>query len=297
MNKLKVVFFSSSKFCLPILEHLISSLQYEVVGVVSQPNWENRGKIYFNPVTKFALEKELNIFLPDKLNQEYESLFERFGNFDLAVVASYGQIIGQKILEHPNFGCINWHPSLLPKYRGSTPLQTAIYNGDRESGLTWIKMGKGMDDGPVLLQNIVNFENKNFSQLSLEMGILGAKTIDQAIINLQVGLAFEQDESLKVMCKMLTKLDANIEPKSLNSKKVYQHILAYNEFPKTKINTATYGEIKILKAIPLTATIIKSDNEDLNFYYYKGTCILKCENSLLQIFEIQLENGRKINFK
>jgi methionyl-tRNA formyltransferase len=297
MSKIKVVFFSSSRFCLPILEHLITSSKYELVGVVSQPNWENRGKVYFNPITKFSYDKGLKIFLPTKINQEFDTLKESFGEFDLAIVASYGQIIGKQILDYPKLGCINWHPSLLPKYRGATPMQTAIYNGDKISGLSWIKMGVGMDDGHLLLQKSIEIEHKNFSQLSLDMGNLGSVTIDEAILNLENSRLLAQDDTKKVICKILNKQDAQIDPKKFDAKMVYQHVLAYCEFPKTKINTVAYGEIKLLNVKVLESTLIKSDNEDQNFYFYKGTCILKCKDSLLQVFEIQLENGRKISFR
>jgi methionyl-tRNA formyltransferase len=300
---LKIIFFSSSSFCLPILEHMLASKDvYEVLGVVTQPNWENHGKTYYNPVAKFVLDLkskglDIPLFQPNRINKELEAFYEFAGDFDMAVVASFGQIIGKSILDYPKYGCINWHPSLLPKYRGATPMQSAILNGDAKTGLSWIEMGVGMDSGKILLQEDVTLENKGFGMLSIEMGVLGAKIVDRAVVEQKLGNGQAQDEKEVVLCKMLSKEDGLIDPKILDSDYVHRHVLAYEQFPKTRVKTVVYGEIKILSASPYQGEVLKSDSEDRDFYYYKGKAYLKTKKGLLEVHQIQLENGRKVSFK
>jgi methionyl-tRNA formyltransferase len=299
---IKILFFSSSSFCLPILQHIISNPKlYTLVGVVTQPNWENHGKIYYNPVAKFATENSLPIFQPDKINKNIDKLLEfatenKNCEIDVIVVASYGQIIGKEILEIPKFGCINWHPSLLPKYRGATPMQSAIYNQETKTGLSWIEMGVGMDDGKILLQKEFLLGQNSFLELANKMGDLGAKTLEEAI-NLQIDKqGISQDDTQVTLCTMLTKEDGRIEPKSTKASKLISHVLAFEQFPKTLIQTEKYGLVKILKISKIVLESIRSDDEDQNFFYHKGRAYLKAENGVVQVYQIQLENGRKISF-
>lgn len=142
--------------------------------VVSQPDKVNRGKTISNPVSSWARDNQINLETPTKLNLEVENLSKY--NLSAGVVASFGQILNSKILQTPLFGFVNWHPSKLPKYRGCTPIQSAIMHGESETALSWIKMTPKMDAGFIWLQISTLIKNEdNFETISDKMGKLGAK--------------------------------------------------------------------------------------------------------------------------
>ena len=295
---LKTVFFSSSSFTLPILEELIASPTVELVGVVTQPDWENRGKLYKNPISKYCDDNKIRTFKSTKLSNESELFFAEFPDIDLGVVASYGQIIKKDILNHPKLGMINWHPSLLPLYRGPTPLQSSILNQDTAGGLTWIKMDTGMDSGDILNQYPIDYNDLTFSELIIKLGVLGARTLDEVLKLLIERKTIPQDSSKATFTKMLTKDSGLIENSSkLSLGKIYSTFKALDAFPKLTLNTKTYGLIKILSANPIFSNEISIDSEDEEFYYSKGKIYLKCLDGLIQINEFQLQNGRKMKSK
>lgn len=144
--------------------------------VVTQPDRANGKKIIENPISQFAKNHNLQLETPIKINSEIEEIKQKY-QLDCAIVASFGQILSSKVLEFPRFGIINWHPSLLPKYRGATPIQTALLQNQKISGLSWIKMTKGMDSGPIWLQipQVIK-KSDTFETFANQTGKLGAET-------------------------------------------------------------------------------------------------------------------------
>ncbi|HET9913325.1 MAG TPA: methionyl-tRNA formyltransferase [Anaerolineales bacterium] len=150
-----VVFMGSPDFALPTLRALAG--QYELVGVVTQPDRASgRGRELKPPPVKL-LAQELNapIIQPEKLKQPEAMERLRAWNPDLIVVAAFGQILRKEVLELPRFGCINVHASLLPRWRGAAPINAAILHGDEETGITIMKMDVGLDTGPILSQRSI----------------------------------------------------------------------------------------------------------------------------------------------
>jgi methionyl-tRNA formyltransferase len=297
MLPLKIIFFSSSAFCIPIIDAILINPNYELIGVVTQPDWTNRGKIYKNPIAKYLENKSIKLFQPVKINLSYDELLKTFPDVDLGVVASYGQIISTQVLEHPKHGMINWHPSLLPLYRGPTPLQTSLLNGDKNGGLTWIKMDKGMDSGDIIKQYKVEYHGATFSQLINSIGELGGKTIDEVITQYieNPSSLKKQNHEQQTSTKMIKKDDALItNVKELTNNELLQHFRAFDAFPKTKITTIRFGEIKLLDIDIWTNSTIKIDEEDQDFYYAGGKIILKTKDGAILVKELQLETGRVI---
>lgn len=149
---MKIIFFGTSDFSLSILKGLID-LKQDIVAVVSQPdkiNGRNK-KIILSPIKNYCVQNGIPLFQFANLNKEGEETLKNFEP-DLFVTASYGQLIKQNILDIPKFGTLNVHPSLLPKYRGATPIQTAVMNGDEITGVTLMKTDIGMDSGDIYLQ-------------------------------------------------------------------------------------------------------------------------------------------------
>ncbi len=153
---MRVVFMGTPEFAVPTLQHLINS-EYSVVGVVCQPDRPSgRGKkIQFGPVKTVALAQNIPVFQPEKMKAPEFLEALRSWSPDVIVVAAFGRILPQVILDLPPKGCVNVHGSLLPKYRGAAPIQWAVINGERETGVTIMMMDAGLDTGAILEQAVM----------------------------------------------------------------------------------------------------------------------------------------------
>jgi methionyl-tRNA formyltransferase len=185
-KNLRVVFFGTSEFALPALRTL--GAHAEVRLVVTQPDRPGgRGQhLRPTPVKAAALEAGIAVFEPARLRDAVERLSE--AQADLFVVASYGKIVPQAVLDLPPLGALNLHPSLLPLYRGATPLQNALRDGRRESGVTIILMDAGMDTGDVVLQERTPIgERETYGELHDRYAQLGARLLHTALDQVQAG--------------------------------------------------------------------------------------------------------------
>jgi methionyl-tRNA formyltransferase len=167
MNNLTIIFFGTPDFNLPILEKLGG--EFNLLGVVTTPDQIlGRKKVLTpTPVKHFAITHNLPfIFTPKRLKEDTQLITDlKKLKPDLFIVSAYGKIIPQEILDIPKYGAINVHPSLLPKYRGASPIQTAILNGEKTSGLTFIKMDPEMDHGPILYQEEFDIAEDDTSEI------------------------------------------------------------------------------------------------------------------------------------
>ncbi|MEI6728102.1 MAG: formyltransferase family protein [bacterium] len=275
--------------------------------VVSQPDRENRGRIISNPVVEFARENSLKLFTPEKINQDLEK-YVGFSNRDsISVVASFGQIISQKILDSNNFGFINWHPSLLPKYRGPTPMQSALAAGDRTSGLSWIEVGAKMDSGKILIQIEQGLESEQtILGLQKQMQELGKNTWALAVvanITKEDTLNFIQNEEEVVFCNKLAKEDAIINLTKNTAAQVINHWRAYLEYPGTVFvdNVRFKSLVKLAQISTETEVLINQPLYDDGIWVQtkknkKLQSYIKCLNdSYVQVYKIRLEGGKEID--
>ncbi len=182
---MNLVFMGTPEFAVPTLKTLYAS-RHSILGVVTQPDRpKGRGQeMQASPVKQYALEKGLKVFQPEKASApEFVAELAEL-KLDLIVVIAYGQILRENILSLPKHFCMNIHASLLPRYRGAAPINWAIINGDKESGVTTMKMDKGLDTGDILLMKKVAIEKDDTAQhlhdkLSEAGGALALETIDQ----------------------------------------------------------------------------------------------------------------------
>lgn len=161
MNKIKVIFIGTSDFGIPAFKALIRDENFSLTLAITQPDRPAGRKqlLIPSPIKTEALKNDIHLLQPEKISlvkNEIASLSP-----DIIIVAAYGQIIPEEILNIPKHGCLNLHASLLPKYRGAAVIQAAILNGDKETGLTVIKMDKGLDTGPILVQMTVPIEEND----------------------------------------------------------------------------------------------------------------------------------------
>ncbi len=175
---IKVLFMGTPYFSTKILESLINSQEIEVVGVVTKKDSEQGRKriLTESPVALLAKENNLKVFKIEKFKDEVENL--KALNADLIVTAAYGKILPESILSIPKYASINVHASLLPKYRGASPIEASIKNGDKETGITIMYMDKGMDTGNIIKEEkVIIEETDNLTSLTKKLAELGSNMI------------------------------------------------------------------------------------------------------------------------
>ncbi len=217
---MRVVFFGTPHFAVPTLEKLLSEPDFEVVGIVSQPDTRRgRGNQVSPPPVKTAIAKNLaisstiKIWQPDRLKKDKTVLAELEAiAADVFVVVAYGQILSQKILNMPKHGCINVHGSLLPKYRGAAPIQWAIANGEKYTGLTTMQMDAGIDTGVMLLKaELEILPEDNTDTLSTKLANLGADLLIDTLRRLATITPEPQDDDLSCYSPMIGRNDWELD--------------------------------------------------------------------------------------
>ncbi len=210
-----VVFMGTPDFAVGSLKALLEAGQYHILAVVTQPDRpKGRGqKMVETPVKAFALQHELPVFQPVKVREpEFVQKLKEWRP-DFIVVAAFGQFLTQEILDIPAYGCINVHASLLPKYRGAAPIQYAIIKGETETGVTIMRMEKGMDTGAMYSRVVVPIDAEmNFARLHDELMEKGANLLTDTLPLIANGLQpEEQNENEATYATLLTKEMAKID--------------------------------------------------------------------------------------
>lgn len=242
-----ILFFGTPAFALPALRGLIDA-GYSIAGVVTQPDMPVGRKRLLTPppVKVLAQQCGIPVFQPERLDAR-DFIAGKIPRADLFVVAAYGKIIPADILAIPRFGAINIHPSLLPRWRGPSPIQAAILAGDRETGITIMQMDAEMDHGPVLAQHKLQISNYKitYPELHDRLAKLGAKLLVSILPRWIAGEInpVVQNESQATYCKILTKADGRIDWEK-PAEEIERMIRAYHPWPGTwtiwKTNTTEW---------------------------------------------------------
>lgn len=243
---MKIIFFGTPNFVLPVLQILHEN--FEVIGVVTTPDTiQGRKKILTpTPVKKYALENKIHITDLDQLNDHKQP--------DLFVVAAYGIIIPKSILNIPKYGSINIHPSLLPKYRGPSPIQTALLHGEKENGITIIEMDEEVDHGPILKKIPFSVEpSDTFQSLHIKMFQKAAKELPQVLkdyVNKNL-TPTQQAHTSATFTERITKEDGYFNLDQPPSKKVLERMIrAYYPWPTAWTKIKIKNEELRLKLLP-----------------------------------------------
>ena len=205
---MRIVFMGTPEFSVPTLEALIA--HHDVIAVVTQPDKpKGRGKaIAFPPVKETALAHDIPVYQPVKVREEGFVKMLRDMAPDAIVVVAFGQILPESILNIPKYGCINVHASLLPKYRGAAPMQWAIINGEKETGITTMFMAKGLDTGDMIDKTVIPVEAKETGEtLHDKLSAAGGPLILKTLADLEAGTArrIPQDDKDSSYAGMLTR--------------------------------------------------------------------------------------------
>jgi methionyl-tRNA formyltransferase len=232
---LKIVFCGTPAFAVPTLLHLIAQPDFEVVGVVTQPDRPRGrgGEISMPPVKSASIEADIPVYQPEKIKTE-ESLhyFERIAP-DVVVIIAYGQIISARLIGVPRLGWINLHGSLLPKYRGAAPVNWAIVNGESETGLTTMQIDAGLDTGPMLLKYETAIgPDETAPALMARLSEAGGTLMTETLRQFASGKIspIPQDDSQKTFAPILKKEDGRIEW-SLTAQEIYNRIRGLQPWP------------------------------------------------------------------
>lgn len=243
---MKSLFFGTSSFAVPSLR--VVAERTRLAGVVTQPDRPaGRGqRLRPTPVKSVALELGLPVHEPRSLRELALTLHGE--EFDLFVLASYGRILPQALLELPRLGALNVHPSLLPKYRGATPIQTALLNGERETGVSIMLMDAGLDTGDVVLQERAAIEpEETYGELHDRLAMLGADLLGGAIdIALRGELPRERQTGEASLTRPLTKEDFAIDL-SWSPERIVNAVRAFSPQPAARA-TVRGESVKILRA-------------------------------------------------
>ena len=212
---MRILFMGTPDFALPTLRALCES-RHEVVGVVTKIDTpKGRGHHMTPPPIKvYALEQNIPVYQPNTLKGEEFAATLAELDPEMIVVVAYGKILPQNVLDYPKYGCVNVHGSLLPEYRGAAPMQRAIIDGKKETGITTMLMAAGLDTGDMLLKAEIEIdENDNFENIHDKLADCGAKLLIETVEKLEKGEITPevQDESLSTYAAKIEKSDCLLD--------------------------------------------------------------------------------------
>ncbi|HIU11096.1 MAG TPA: methionyl-tRNA formyltransferase [Candidatus Onthocola stercorigallinarum] len=246
MKDKNVVFMGTPEFAVPVLEMLIEKTN--VIMVVTQPDKivGRKKEIKFSPVKEVAIKHNIEVFQPSKIRLDYEPLKDL--DIDLIVTCAFGQILPKEVLDLPKYGSINVHASILPKYRGSAPIEYAIMNGDKKTGVTIMYMDEGMDTGDIIkISKLPIEDNDTGGSIHDKLSILGKDTLECTLKDIFNGniTKIKQGDEFSIAPK-ITREDEHIDFNN-NGINIINKIRAFNPSPLANI-IIDNKEIKVLAA-------------------------------------------------
>lgn len=291
---MRVIFMGTPDFAVPSLEALLT--KHEVVLVVTQPDKpKGRGKkMVPTPVKACALEHGIPVLQPEKVKEP--EFVEQLRSYepDLIAVTAFGQILSERILEMPKYGCINVHGSLLPKYRGAAPMQWSIIDGEKVTGITTMYMAKGLDSGDMLLKAEVEITDEDtFATIHDKMAVTGANLLLDTLDQLEAGTLerIPQDHDAATYAPMITKETGHIDW-SKNRQDIINLIRGLNPVPAAY----TIYEEEVLKIFGAVISDVQADgaaNGEIVAVVKKGF-VVKCGDGCLLITEVQARGGKRM---
>ena len=301
---MKVVFMGTPDFAKESLESIYNS-GYDIIGVVTNPDKpKGRGmKMMPSPVKIFAEEKGLEIYQPNviKENIEFINIIKDLKP-DVICVVAYGKILPKDILDIPQYGCINVHGSLLPKYRGAAPIQWAIINGDTKTGITTIYMDEGLDTGDIIKKQEIDInENETTGELWNRLSKIGGKLLVETLKQIEQGTVKREKQGEDFsMAPMLKKEMSKINWQEKTAKEIKNLVRGLNPI----MGAYTYLNEKKIKfwKVEVVEVSIFDNNEFKNlnngtvlFVDSKKGLFIKTKEGVISVLEIQGENAKRMD--
>lgn len=300
---MNVIFMGTPDFAVPIAK-AIKDAGHRIVMVVTQPDRQRgRGrKVTYSPVKEWAVDENLPVYQPERIRNPESVEMIKTIPCDVCVVAAFGQILPQEILDHPKYGCINVHASLLPKYRGAAPIQYSILNGDEYTGVTTMQMGPGLDDGDILLQaQIPIAADETGGSLFDKLSDLGAELIVETLSGIEDGIITPrpQDESeathVGMIRKDMGKLDftvgADVLERAVRGLYPWPGTYTFYNGKSLKVYKAAVVDEDDLSddekdAAPGTVIRLSTDGD--------GYIVIRCADGALSVSSLQLEGKKQM---
>lgn len=297
---LKIVFIGTAGFGCPTLEALVKQEEHQLLGVVTQPDRPagRQQKLTPCPIKELALKLHLRVFQPEDINRDSVIKQIKYLAPDVIVTAAYGQILSKSVLDLPQYGCLNLHASLLPKYRGAAPIQSAIMNQEKYTGVTVMWMDPGIDTGDILLAEKTAITDEDTAETVHDrLAQLAPKALLKALSLLQGGKAprQKQDPLLANYAKKLTKEDGKIDWKKTNVE-LDAHIRAMTPWPSAYTWVPDGQDLKMLK---IYKTIISQRTKGAAGEVIRvdkhGILVASGSKGGLLLREVQLEGKKRMH--
>lgn len=294
---MKVVFMGTPDFAVPVLEALVGDGQ-QVSLVVTQPDRvKGRGReVAMSPVKQCALAHDIPVFQPQRVKTPEAVDVLRREQPDIIIVAAYGQILSTEILTMPRYGCVNVHASLLPKYRGAAPIQWAVINGEKKSGVTIMQMDAGLDTGDIILQEEVELAPKETGESLYEkLSAMGGPLLLRAMKQIEEGTATreKQSDAVSTYARIL-KREMGLIRWDSSAVSIERLIRGMNSWPSAfthfhgKLMKIWDADVLPKKATGTPGSIIGKDKEAI--YVNTG-------DQILALKEVQLEGKKRMLVK
>lgn len=266
MKDKRVVFMGTPDFSVPVLEKLIENTNVVLV-VTKKDAYVGRKKVLIeSPVAICAHEHNIEVYKPNKLKEDYEYILNK--KPDIIITCAYGSIVPKVVLDYPSYGCINVHASLLPKYRGASPIVASILNGEKETGITIMYMDEGIDTGNIIMSRSIEIEdNDNSLSLSNKLSLLGANLLIDTLPKIFEGENFDipQDNEEATYVGMLKREDEHIDFNN-TVENIKNQVRAFSPEPYAFINIDDteykISEVEIKKCDVSKIGIIVEVNKD-----------------------------------
>ncbi len=295
---MKIIFMGTPDFAKESLEAVYNA-KHEILGVVTNPDRpKGRGmKLVASPVKEYAISKGLKIYQPEKIRNNIEFIEEiKALEPDVICVVAYGKILPKEILDIPKLGCINVHGSLLPKYRGAAPIQWAVINGEKTTGITTMYMDVGMDSGDMILKEEIEIEpDETTGDVWNKLSKIGGKLLVKTLEQIEAGTAprIPQDDNFTMapmLEKEISKIDWNTKT-ALEIKNLVRGLDpimgTYSYLDGKKIKFWKVDVIEQNNSSLENGTVIKADS--------KEGLYIKAKDGIIKVLEIQGENAKRMS--
>ncbi len=295
---LRVIFMGTPEFSIPTLAEIMNK-GHEVVGVYSQPPRKagRGGKVRKTPVHDFAEQAGLDVFTPTSLKKEEQVEAFKALNADIAIVVAYGLLLPTSILEACDYGCLNVHGSLLPRWRGAAPIQRAIMAGDSGTGVMIMQMDEGLDTGDILLSEYISIgETMTAGDLHDEMMVRGADLLGRALDALERGSLVPTPQPTEgvTYAKKISKAESKINW-SGSAEDIHNHIRGLSPFPGAWFEMLKANDKK--ERIKVIRSALPEDQENAVQNKNEDELIIECETGCIQLLEVQREGKKSVPAK
>lgn len=300
---MRIIYMGTPDFAKESLEAIYNA-GHEILAVVTNPDKpKGRGmKMMESPVKQYAVEKGLKIYQPEKVKNNTQFIEEmKELKPDVICVVAYGKILPKEILDIPSKGCINVHGSLLPKYRGAAPIQWAIINGEKATGVTTMYMDIGMDTGDMILKKEIAIgENETTGELWERLAKIGAELLVETLQKIEDGTAprIPQGEQF-TMAPMLNKEMSKIDWENKSAEQIKNLVRGLNPIMGTYsyINEkkVKFWKVEIAKELPNNKNIENCENGTVIYSNSKDGLYIKAKDGIIKVIEIQGENAKRMN--